>query len=312
MCTLTWRFTCLLLLLLIALDGARALPTTSRLMVPVAIDERAGAARAKSWKRSAPFEMVRTRLSEDFSGVEGDDMEKYFHESTFHPHYDGRFADDTLPEHLRHVALTHLVQTYLSTMASLGAETWLMHGSLLGWWWNREIMPWDSDIDVQINMDSTRYLAAFHNMTVHHFRLPPTDEPREGAEEGQELEWGSRDYLLEINPHYRNDSTADKLNVIDARWIDTDTGLFIDITTLRPNWTARAEGIDGAMMCKDRHHYLEQDIFPLRTSTFEGAPVKIPFAYSELLQEEYGPTALTQTVFQGHVFEEGRGEWRGM
>lgn len=227
--------------------------------------------------------------------------------SQFHPHYDGRFADNTLPEHLRHTALTHLMQTYLSTMASLGAETWLMHGSLLGWWWSRSIMPWDSDIDVQMNMDSMHFLAAYHNMTMHHYWLPLTDEQKENKEERK-----ARDYLLEINPNYLNESTADRLNMIDARWIDTETGLFIDITTLRPNNTAREEGIEGAMMCKDTHHYLEQDVFPLRSSTFEGVAVKIPYAYSELLEEEYGRQALTQTVFQGHVFDEEKGEWRGM
>ena len=35
--------------------------------------------------------------------------------------------------------LNALVQSYLSTMADLGAETWLMHGTLMGWWWNRKV-----------------------------------------------------------------------------------------------------------------------------------------------------------------------------
>ena len=31
------------------------------------------------------------------------------------------------------------MQAYLSTMADLGADTWIMHGTLLGWWWNRRV-----------------------------------------------------------------------------------------------------------------------------------------------------------------------------
>lgn len=31
------------------------------------------------------------------------------------------------------------MQAYLSTMADLGADTWIMHGTLLGWWWNRKV-----------------------------------------------------------------------------------------------------------------------------------------------------------------------------
>ena len=75
--------------------------------------------------------------------------------------------------------------------------------------------------------------------------------------------------------------------------LEPDTGLFIDITTLRRNKTAGALGIDGAMMVKDKHKYRHDDIYPLRYSTFEGFPVKIPFAYSDVLLEEYGVQALT-------------------
>ena len=35
--------------------------------------------------------------------------------------------------------LTAAMQAYLSTMADLGADTWIMHGTLLGWWWNRKV-----------------------------------------------------------------------------------------------------------------------------------------------------------------------------
>ncbi len=80
--------------------------------------------------------------------------------TSFHPHYDGRYAlhplplpspVDLTPAHTRRFAdrvleyneqkraLKSLVQTYLSTFADIGVETWLMHGSLLGWWWNRQV-----------------------------------------------------------------------------------------------------------------------------------------------------------------------------
>lgn len=181
----------------------------------------------------------------------------------FHPHYDGRFAEKQLPYDEKRLHLTTLMQTYLSTMNDIGAETWIMHGSLLGWFWNRKIMPWDSDVDVQMSENSMSHLANYYNMTIHHFKLP-------GIPEG-------RDYMLEINPHWSNGSITDKLNVIDARWVDTDTGLFIDITTLRHNETAEAEGKAGYMMCKDRHHYNYTDIFPLRGSTTQTRNQNSPY-----------------------------------
>jgi len=215
----------------------------------------------------------------------------------FHPHYDGRFAQKTLPEENRHKHLAALVQTYLSTMQSIGAETWIMHGSLLGWWWNRKILPWDTDLDLQVSESSIRYLADFYNMTVHNYKFS-----------GIGME-GGRNYMLEINPNYINGTVDDKYNMIDARWIDTETGLFIDITALRRNMTAEAEGNTGHMMCKDKHHYMEDDIFPLRTSTFEGVTVKIPYAYTALLEEEYGPGALIQKNYENHIFNSEKLEW---
>lgn len=172
-------------------------------------------------------------------------------------------------------------------MAAIGAETWIMHGTLLAWWWNQKIFPWDNDLDVQISEPTIHFLAEYYNMTEHHFDIP-------GVE-------GGRSYLLEINPHYVVKSIEDKLNVIDGRWIDMSSGLFIDITAVRKDDEKRAKGDPEALMCKDKHHYDESQIFPLRESYFEDVPVKIPYAYTELLEEEYGPRSLTKTTFKGCV-----------
>lgn len=158
-------------------------------------------------------------------------------------------------------------------------------------------MPWDSDIDVQVSESSMAHLARYYNMTVHHFSTGPEDSSP------------GRHYLLEVNPHYVNGSVTDHLNVIDARWIDVDTGLFIDITTLRRDLDAEAEGRYGDMLCKDNHRYQRDQIFPLRESVFEGMPVMIPFAYAKLLEEEYGPAALTNAEFEGHRFDQSVMEW---
>ena len=190
----------------------------------------------------AEFLDVRTKLERDRSGKKGDPKDKYFHESTFHPHYDGRFANQVLPTDERLPHLTDLIRTFLATAADIGIEVWLMHGSLLGWWWNQKILPWDSDLDVQVSEPTIAFLAKYYNMTEYHFRLP-------GNRKG-------RTYLMEVNPRYTIRGPEDTHNVIDARWIDTETGLFIDISTVRANHTARAQGVQGALMCKDKHHYL--------------------------------------------------------
>ena len=248
----------------------------------------------RAWKRDAPFRGVRTHLDRSFSNRANEDPNKYFHESIFHSHYDGRFGSKELLYGERRVHLRALAQAYLAAMNDIGVETFLVHGTLLGWWWNRQNLPWDNDVDVMVSEESIFHLANYYNMTIHRYKLS-------GIGEG-------RDYLLEVNPHYWNNS-VDMINKIDARWIDTDTGLFIDITTLRRNTTAESIGIQGAMMVKDKHHYKYDDIFPLRRSTFEGFPVKIPYAYADLLLEEYGQMALTNTLFLNHRFDTVKNQW---
>lgn len=49
------------------------------------------------------------------------------------------FADHELGYVEKKRVLSNLVQTYLATFADIGVETWIMHGSLLGWWWNRKV-----------------------------------------------------------------------------------------------------------------------------------------------------------------------------
>jgi len=252
-------------------------------------------------KRDADFESVNTHLEKNHNQKNLKEHDKYFHESTFSRHYDGRFGAKALSEEDRRSHLKVLIQTYLSSMRDLGMETWLAHGTLLGWYWNRKIMPWDEDIDVQISEKSMHHLANYYNMTVHHFALPVDFEGGGGK--------GGRDFLLEINPRWRIISPDDKTNRIDGRWIDMTSGLYIDITTLHHNATAQAEGIEDAMMCKDLHNYMYDDIFPLRETVFEGAAARVPFAYAEVLAEEYGDEALSRTVFHQHRWNDGLREW---
>jgi len=262
-------------------------------------------------KRDADFWSVRTRLSQSYSTIANDPPEKYFHEATVRPslllpptltdktqfnsHYDGRFASSELSDSARRTHQIALLQAYLSSMADMGVQTWIMHGTLLGWWWNRRIMPWDTDMDVQISEASMRYLADYSNMTLWHHR-------------GADGRTPGKEYLLEVNPNWVNASTDDWLNVIDARWIDTETGLFIDITSVRRNVVGNGI-IPAELMCKDKHGYQSGEIFPLRDSVFEGVPVKIPNAYTALLEREYGSQALTQVDFAGHHFDSKSMEW---
>ncbi|OQE17492.1 hypothetical protein PENFLA_c024G07483 [Penicillium flavigenum] len=258
------------------------------------------------------FMSVRKNVTREYKSEGEIPTQKYFHEAKFNHHYDGRYArsffisnpdvltrlryaNASLPDTKVILYLSDLIRTYFTTMNTIGAETWIMHGTLLAWWWNQKIFPWDDDLDVQISEATIHFLAEYYNMTEHYFDIPNVD--------------GGRTYMLEVNPNYVVKSERDTLNKIDARWIDMSSGLFIDITAVRKDEAKRQNGHPEALMCKDKHHYEESDIFPLRDSLFEGVPVKIPYAYTYLVEEEYGPKALTRTSFYGHIFNEHTKIW---
>jgi hypothetical protein len=277
-------------------------------------------------RRSASFSSVRglTTLPHDSSTSEGfSHPTKFFHESTFSQHYDGRFASAELPHHTRLLHLRLMLKAYLDTMERIHIRTWLMHGCLLGWWWNARIMPWDTDIDIMVDETGIQELGGWWNMSVHHFsaqelvsnEAAAQDEGPRMALLHKEILQGGKKYLLEVNPHYANISTHDKENVIDARWIDTSTGLFIDITTLhvqpsdRNTHPSPTKENSVELYTKDQHAYSSSQMFPLRTTTFEGIAVHVPYNYEEILLEEYGPRAITHRWYRGWSFDRVRMEW---
>ncbi|PHH82537.1 hypothetical protein CDD82_5640 [Ophiocordyceps australis] len=116
-----------------------------------------------------------------------------------------------------------------------------------------------------------------------------------------------RYFLLDINPHFRHRQDDDILNFIDARWIDMSTGLFIDITAAR--YALEHHAGQGMLYDKNGHEYRDTYLYPLRNTTFENVPAKIPFRYREMLESEYGKRALTNTRFHKHVFDQDGMQW---
>jgi LicD family len=169
---------------------------------------------------------------------------QYFAETDFHSttkrfgavsHHDVRFAptENSATDLIRQ-SLTALLKSYIAIMDELRVETWVAHGALLGWYWNRALLPWDTDLDFQMSAESMAFLAKSHNMTEYHYST--SDEEAAGT------------YLLDINPHYSITSNQDVANKTDGRWIDTTNGKFIDITVVH-----REEVKANIMFYKDGH-----------------------------------------------------------
>jgi phosphorylcholine metabolism protein LicD len=190
------------------------------------------------------------------------------------------YQGETVSYEERTDTLHHMIRAYLSTFRDLHIETWVAHGTLLGWWWNGQILPWDWDLDVQVSGQALSYMAEFLNYTTHNYKFGNVE----------------RHYFLDVNPYYHERTRGDGWNIIDARWIDTRNGLFIDITGI-----SETDPVDqpGIWSCKNEHDYNMTDIWPLRESNFEGVPALVPFAYDKVLTAEYGAKALTLTEYEG-------------
>ncbi|KAI1809324.1 LicD family-domain-containing protein [Poronia punctata] len=217
---------------------------------------------------------------------------KYFHEPGWDVesgHYDSRYFQGKVPYEDHRPVLRHLIRSYLTAFREIGAETWLAHGSLLGWWWNGHIMPWDYDLDVQVSVATLRFLSERYNQSIHEYNTKI-----------------KKTYLLDINPHYDDMTKGNGANIIDARWIDTSNGMFIDITGLRER---DLEHSPGVWSCKNNHRYRTTELWPLRRTEFEGVEAWIPYAFDKVLVDEYGPRCLVVTEWAGHRWNPELREW---
>ncbi|KAK8087341.1 LicD family-domain-containing protein [Apiospora phragmitis] len=249
---------------------------------------------------------------------------KYFHEpggGLELGHYDARFFQGEVAYAEHRAVLRQLIRSYLTTMRALRVETWLAHGTLLGWWWNGQVMPWDYDLDVQVTTTTLHYLAKHFNHTLHTY----TDRDGESKDNNNDSNKNTttttttttttqkpkaKQYLLDINPYYAEASRQDGRNVIDARWIDTSNGMFVDITGLMEQRFADTLGpAPGLWSCKNYHHYATTDLWPLRRSEFEGVAASVPYGFDPVLRGEYGAKSMRATVWQGHRWQPARKEW---
>lgn len=182
----------------------------------------------------------------------------------------------------RHEGLVRLVRRFLSAMKEIKVTVWLAHGTLLGWHWGQKVLPWDTNINAHIHFDDLKFLAAYYNMSFY-------------------MDGSSAGYVLDINPNYLERSQIrDPDNIIDARWIDMTTGLFVDITAVC-DVQGKSEKGGGYLLAKDGHYYRKEIAFPLKRSEFEMEEAYIPRNASAILLQEYDQQALQRTSFKGYV-----------
>lgn len=202
-------------------------------------------------------------------------------------HFDWRFFREFKTVEQKQETLHRMLRAWLDFTDREGIITWLAHGTLLGWYWNGMSMPWDFDGDVQMPIREFDRFARLYNQTLV----------------VQSLEDGGGRYYVDVGPTYVERLRGNGKNVIDARFIDVDTGMYIDITGL-----AYAEQQEK-FHCKNWHRYTLEDVSPLRRTLFEGKPAYVPRNFQKILNFEYKKNPLHNDRFQGAFFSKHMRLW---
>jgi hypothetical protein len=205
-------------------------------------------------------------------------------------HYDTRFFLGQVEIGLCQKIILDAFKAFSRVCDTIDVKPILMHGALIGWHWNKKLLPWDDDID---------FCIAYHDLLKLEKMLQISDDI-----------YDKQKYLLEINPNHKDRTTLnrsflnwDEPNKIDARFIDRETGLFLDITAL-------CQTGDGRLSTKCPHIYQTWDIFPVKRSTFEEREVYIPANVPRVLAQEYGAEVLLKKTFKGYFFNSENDLWQ--
>ncbi|KAL6942106.1 hypothetical protein ACO0QE_003272 [Hanseniaspora vineae] len=134
-------------------------------------------------------------------------------------HFDNRFFNGKKfykEKFITQIHLNHLIKVFLKFTKANGLLTWISHGNMYGYLYNGKNFYWDNDIDVQMPITHLNLLAQYFNQTI------VVEDPREG----------SGRYLVDVGQNLLVRHNGNGQNNIDARFIDVDSGLYIDITGL--------------------------------------------------------------------------------
>ncbi|RKP29207.1 hypothetical protein METBISCDRAFT_31826 [Metschnikowia bicuspidata] len=239
------------------------------------------------------------------------DRPKYFYEAKIYDtsvgdHYDWRFFSGFLKNSQESVMVLHrLMRSWLSFTRKLGLNTWIAHGSLLSWHFNGLAFPWDDDIDVQMPVQDLLKLSGRFNQSII----------VEDAEEG----FGR--FFLDCGTYIASREHGNGDNNIDARFIDIDTGLYIDITALAvsdeeaknfkslipdkvKHLLANNKDINNYLQvynCRNNHFASLEELSPLVRTLYDGELAYVPRNYPTILRKEYGE-GVTLRLYKGKVY----------
>lgn len=196
------------------------------------------------------------------------------------------------------IILDRLIRNWFRFAEEKGIISWIAHGPLLSWYWDGLMFPFDIDVDIQMPSSELNRLLKNYNMTLV----------------VEDISEGYGRYLIDCSTFIHHRDRPQKDNHIDARFIDIDTGTYIDITGVGRNneqpppeyetyiRNKNSKGEEVELYMDRRKHWLSfEQISPLRYSMLGGVPVYVPNDIMSMLNYEYSK-GTTAYHFNGYYF----------
>ncbi|CEP63146.1 uncharacterized protein LALA0_S07e03422g [Lachancea lanzarotensis] len=232
---------------------------------------------------------------------EGTPEFKYFHEASdiagdgnkFENSMDSRFFSGLIDDHWQRQRIFNaLIRNWLRFTESENLTSWIAHESLHGYLFTGSRFPWSLSNSFQMPLHDLNLLAKYFNQSL--VVAPATESIGR--------------YFIDIQPFIASRDNRDGVNNVDARFIDIDSGFFIDIFGLgyssHPSENMRLQnhfGLDhggrrdiesfnrenGILSERNGKNFLLSEIFPLRLSMYHGLPARVPFSTLTILKDEY-------------------------
>lgn len=206
-------------------------------------------------------------------------------------HYNFPWLQEIIQHQERTKVIHHLIRTWFKFCEHAGVVSWFNYGNLIGWYFNGLNLPWDNDVDVQVSIDDLDKLGKYYNNTLI----------VENREIGNAIFWFYTDpfYLQQKDNQF-----------IDARLIDANAGIYIDVSALWKDESKDMKPKDGEITfrCKHYNWFYFSDIFPLRRTLFEGAQGYMPNNFEVILNRFYNRVFEKLNVFN-YNYQEDLGMW---
>jgi hypothetical protein len=191
---------------------------------------------------------------------------KWFKEHPGNGHLDVRYAKNNMSDSYIRERLTKildvipLLEKCCTDKQCKGPILWA--GGLIGWCFNKKLLTGDDDLDMFVSMTHLKDLWNEFG-------------------EDTDVTVNNTVYKISINPFWRHVNNGE--NCIDGRVIDTECGLFIDLTGLR---------CDDKNNCKTKYPaddgLLSFELWPSKKGFFESKPILLPNKPFETIINRYG------------------------